>query len=149
MSIKTKLLLTVALLAACVGYMIVTTVRSGEALSYFKHVEEVMAAPEKWRGQSLQLHGNVVQGSILKKPAALDYKFALHHDQKWIEVSYTGLVPDSFGDCAELVIKGQLHEGRHFVAEELSAKCPSKYDGKRRTGCGEELRAEVFSHRSK
>ena len=65
-----------------------------------------------------------------------------------MDVSYTGLVPDNFKDCAELVVTGKLVEKRRFLAEELSAKCPSKYDGKRTAGCGEQLTAQVSASRT-
>lgn len=147
MSTKTKIALTVAVLAGGVGYMVYTTVSSGTALEYFKHVEEVVARPGEWQAQRVQLHGNVVAGSILKRPGSMDYKFALHRAGSWVEVTYSGLVPDNFRDCAELVVKGKLVEPRRFSGDEISAKCPSKYDGKRQTGCGAELTAQVLAAR--
>lgn len=147
MSTRAKLVLSVATVAAAVGYMALTTLRRGDALQYFKHVDEVVRDPGAWKGRQLQVHGNVVAGSILKRPGSLDYRFALHRDRKWIEVSYTGLTPDSFRDCSELILRGQLVDTGHFRAEEISTKCPSKYDGRRDRGCGEELRAEVQAHR--
>ncbi len=148
MKTKTKIGLTVAVVVGGVGYMIVTTVRSGAALEYFKHVDEVMADTARWKGQRLQVHGNVVTGTIEKIPGKLDFKFALHRGGRWLEVTYAGLVPDNFKDCAELVVKGKLVEEHRFAGDEISAKCPSKYDGKRATGCGEELTAEVKSSRT-
>ena len=46
-----------------------------------------------------------------------------------VQASYTGVVPDTFKDGAEVVLKGRL--GPHgFVVEPdgVMAKCPSKYD---------------------
>jgi cytochrome c-type biogenesis protein CcmE len=148
MGTKAKVALTVAILAGGVAYMIVTTVSSGEALVYYKHVDEVMADPAAWTGRTLQLHGNVVQGTIVKREGSLDFKFALHRGGRWMEVAYSGLVPDSFRDCAELVVKGELQSSGTFSAHELSAKCPSKYDDKRRAGlCAAALRDQVLERR--
>jgi cytochrome c-type biogenesis protein CcmE len=148
MSTGTKVGLTVAVVLGAVGYMIFTTVSSGSALEYFKHVEEVAAEPARWTGQRLQVHGNVVRGTILKRDGSLDYRFALFRQGQWLDVIYSGLVPDNFKDCAELVVTGKLTEPRRFHAEEVSAKCPSKYDGKRQSGCGEELLAVVQAYRA-
>lgn len=149
MGTKSKIGLTMAVVLGAVGYMVVTTMRSGSALEYFKHVAEVVQEPGRWQGQRLQVHGNVVTGTILKRDGSLDYRFALFQQDKWIEVSYSGLVPDSFKDCAELVVKGKLVDGRRFAADELSTKCPSKYDGKRSVGCGEALLAQVRTYRTR
>lgn len=132
------------------GFMVFSTVSSGEALEYYKHVDEVMPQAATWVGRRLRLHGNVVSGTILKREGSLDFKFALHRRGKWVEVSYTGIVPDSFKDCAELVLKGRLVDPKRFKAEAISAKCPSKYDGKRQAGvCGEEHVEEVLAARGR
>jgi cytochrome c-type biogenesis protein CcmE len=149
MGTKTKIGLTVAVVLGAVGYMVFTTISSGSALEYFKHVEEVVSDPKPWLGQRLQVHGNVVAGTILKRDGSLDYKFALFRQGEWLDVSYAGLVPDNFKDCAELVVTGKLVDRQRFAADELSAKCPSKYDGKRSAGCGEELQARITAFRGR
>jgi cytochrome c-type biogenesis protein CcmE len=149
MSTKAKLGLTIAVIAGAVGYMIYTTVSSGNALTSFKHVDEVVPQSADWLHQPMQIHGNIVAGSILKKRGALDYKFALFHGDHFVEVTYTGLVPDSFRDCADLVVTGQLTSPQIFAAEQISAKCPSKYDGKRAPLCGEKLTAHVLAQRGR
>lgn len=141
--------LSVLVVGGGVGYMVYTTVASGEALEYYKHVDEIMEAPAQWRDRRVQLHGNVVAGTIVKRGGSLDFKFALHRQGKWVEVVYVGIVPDAFKDCAELVVKGQLIDDQTFKADAISAKCPSKYDGKRKPGvCGESHRDEVLAQRA-
>lgn len=148
MTAGAKIGLSVGVVGLAVGYLVVSTVSGGEALEYYKHVDEVMAAPADWTGRKVQLHGNVVQGSILKKRGTMDFRFAMHKHRRWLEVTYSGLVPDAFKDCAELVVHGKLGADRVFRATSISAKCPSKYEGKLRTeGCGETLLPEVAAAR--
>lgn len=144
-----KVALSLALVGTAVGYMIYTTVSSGDALEYYKHVDEVVQEPGQWQGRKVQLHGNVVAGSILKAKGTLKFRFALHENGRWLDVNYQGLVPDAFKDCAEIIVKGRVAEdGRSFTAETMSAKCPSKYEGKmKQVGCGEDLLPQVLSHR--
>jgi len=40
---------------------------------------------------------------------------------------YTGIVPDTFKDDSEVVLTGMLTKDG-FMANDLTAKCPSKYD---------------------
>src|SRR5262249_22789398 len=100
-----------------------------EGTEYYKHVDEVMVQPEQWYGKRLQLHGFVANGSILRKRESLDYKFTVENKGKLVPVRYTGVVPDTFKDGAEVVLKGRLTaEGFAVEPDGVMAKCPSKYD---------------------
>lgn len=123
--------------------------KNAPALEYFKNVDEVLASPTEWQQRKIRLHGNVVAGTIQKKPNTLEYRFALYHGEKWLEVRYQGLVPDTFRDCAEVVVHGELNtNGNAFTATTLTAKCPSKYDESQRSkGCGEPHKPQVLAAR--
>ena len=48
-----------------------------------------------------------------------------------MKASYTGVVPDTFKNDAEVVLKGTLSpEGFHVSPNGVMAKCPSKYEAK-------------------
>ena len=113
-----------------------TTLRDGT--EYFKHVDEVMVDRSAWEGKPLQLHGYVVPGSILVRPNTLEYKFKVQNNParsgesgNVVEASYKGVVPDTFKDEAEVVLKGRLTpQGFHTDPNGVIAKCPSKYEQK-------------------
>jgi cytochrome c-type biogenesis protein CcmE len=149
-SVLLLILVSCGAIAAGVGYMIYSTMSEGSAFEYFKNVDEVMAAPEKYQTSRLRLHGNVVRGTIQQKRSSLDYRFAIFHKDRWIDVKYSGLVPDTFKDCAEVVVNGKLAPNSAlFEAQSITAKCPSKYDAvQHATGCGTELQPKVLAARS-
>ncbi len=124
-------LLTLGVVVGGIAYLFYSS--AGEAFEYYKHVDELAAAPGKWTGKHLQMHGFVVPGSIAKRmdPARqlIEYKFDAVNCDKVIEVRYAGTVPDTFKDRAEVVVKGTL-DGNRFTASEISAKCPSKYSAR-------------------
>jgi len=98
-----------------------------EETQYYKHVDEVMTQPVEWYGKRLQLHGHA--SDIRRKPDSLDYRFDVAYNGQMVRANYTGIVPDTFKDGSEVVIKGTLGpEG--FVVEPngVMAKCPSKYE---------------------
>ena len=111
-----------------------------EGTEYYKNLDEVMANKEQWHGKQLQLHGYIVPGSILRKRDSLEYKFKVQNsparsstadDVHVVEASYTGIVPDTFKDEAEVVLKGKLTPtGFHTDPNGVTAKCPSKYEAK-------------------
>ena len=105
-----------------------------EGSEYYKHVDEVMTSPQAWEGKRLQLHGFVVPGSILVRRDSLEYKFKVQNKGSVVDASYTGVVPDTFKDEAEVVLKGRLSaDGFHTEANGVMAKCPSKYDPNRKS----------------
>jgi cytochrome c-type biogenesis protein CcmE len=99
--------------------------------AYYKHVEEVMNSPQQWEGKALQLHGYVVPGSWVQKPNTLEYKFKIQSKGSVVGASYTGILPDTFKDESEVVLKGRLTPaGFEVVPNGVMAKCPSKYEAK-------------------
>ena len=121
-----KLGATTLVLLTAFGVLLFTTM--GESMQYYKYVDEVMAQPDAWQGKKLQVHGYVVPGSRMIKPNTLDYSFDLHRNGKTIRAYYTGVVPDTFKDDAEVVLTGQLSPDGSSAATEMTAKCPSKYE---------------------
>ena len=70
-----KIVATVAVIAGLVGTLLYSS--SKEETAFYKHVDEVTEAPAQWKGKKLQVHGNVVPGTIEKKPGTLDYCFTV------------------------------------------------------------------------
>ena len=121
---------TVAVLVAAFGGLLWATLR--ESTEYYKHVDEVMMSPERWHDKRLQLHGFVVPGSIFVNPNTLEYKFKVQNNGSIVDASYTGIVPDTFKNEAEVVLKGRLTpDGFHTDPNGVMAKCPSKYEAQR------------------
>ena len=129
---KTKALqivATVVVLAGALGGLLYTSLREGT--EYYKHVDEVMTDPAAWHGKKLQLHGYVVDKSIMRRPDTLDYIFQIHSNGKVVNARYSGVMPDTFKDGSEVVIKGTLSaDGFHVSPNGVMAKCPSKYEAK-------------------
>ena len=122
-----KILATVFVVAGALGGLMYTSLAQGT--EYYKHVEEVMVDPSAWHGKKLQLHGFVVEKSIMRRPDTLDYIFKVQNKGHVVDARYTGIVPDTFKDNSEVVIKGTLGPDG-FVVEPggVMAKCPSKYE---------------------
>ena len=117
---------SVVLVLAFTG-LLWSTLREGT--EYYKHVDEVMVSPQAWEGKRLQLHGFVVPGTWRQKPNSLDYKFKVQNKGHVVDAAYTGILPDTFKDEAEVVLKGRLsHDGFQVEPNGVMAKCPSKYE---------------------
>lgn len=122
-----KIGVTSVVLVVALAGLLWSTLREGT--EYYKHVDEVMTSPQAWEGKRLQLHGFVVPESILRKRDSLEYKFKVQNKGSVVEASYSGIVPDTFKDDAEVVLKGRLSpDGFRVEPNGVMAKCPSKYE---------------------
>jgi cytochrome c-type biogenesis protein CcmE len=123
-----KIAVTAMVLLSAFGGLLWYSLQQDTA--YYKHVDEVMASPDQWKGKSLQLHGYVVKGTWMQKPNTLQYQFKVENKGSVVHASYTGILPDTFKDEAEVVLKGRLTgDGLFEVAPNgVMAKCPSKYE---------------------
>jgi cytochrome c-type biogenesis protein CcmE len=129
-----KISLTALVLASAFGFLMWTTLQNGT--EYFKHVDEVVADRQAWEGKPLQLHGYVIPGSIMVKPNTMDIRFKVQNNPiragepgNVLNVTYSGIVPDTFKGEAEVVLHGKLTaDGFHTDPNGVIAKCPSKYE---------------------
>jgi cytochrome c-type biogenesis protein CcmE len=128
MSKKTsRAVLSAFAIGTTLAILLFMTMRGDAA--YYMHVDEVMPAAADWYGKSLQLHGFVVDGSIERRPNTLDYRFKVKNGDAVVTATYTGIVPDTFKDGAEVVLKGRLDQtGFQVERDGVMAKCPSKYE---------------------
>ena len=123
-----KVALTAVVLLSAFGGLLWYSLQQDTA--YYKHVDEVMTNPDQWKGKSLQLHGFVVKGTWMQKPNTLEYQFKVENKGSVVHASYTGILPDTFKDEAEVVLKGRLNSAGSFdvAPNGVMAKCPSKYE---------------------
>ena len=126
-----KIVLSVVAVTGAVGFLLSRSMKEGA--EYYKHVDEVMAAPDTLRAKRLQVHGNVVKDSIEQAKGTLQYRFKIEslppRAAAVISAKYTGLVPDTFKSGAEVVAKGTIGPDNvlDVVPDGIMAKCPSKY----------------------
>jgi cytochrome c-type biogenesis protein CcmE len=135
-----KVTITAAVLVLAFAGMLWSTLREGT--EYYKNIDEVMVNEQQWHGKQLQLHGYVVPGSILRKRDSLEWRFKVQNNPARaagvsggvVDATYTGIVPDTFKDEAEVVLKGKLTPaGFHTDPNGVMAKCPSKYEAQEKS----------------
>lgn len=109
-----------------VFYLVSTS--SGEGVLDYIFVDKVVDNPAMYSGRMIKVHGTVVPGTVKqKKGEAGDYTFDIEREGRRLAVHYTSMVPDTFAEGGEVILTGELQDGR-FESEEMAAKCPSKYE---------------------
>jgi len=128
MSKKTiRALISAVAIGGTLAALLVVTMRG--STQYYKTVDEVMPTAAEWYGKGLQIHGYVVPGSIGRRGSTLEHRFEVENGGSVVTAGYTGILPDTFTDGSEVVLKGQLSEAGFAVEPNgVMAKCPSKYE---------------------
>lgn len=120
----------VLVMLAAAGALAWVAVTSFDQRVYYYTVSEAAPLVDDLHGQQLRLKGNVLPGSHLVNETELDdHRFVLFDGTDELQVAYRGPLPDTFQDEAEVVALGRINEEGVFVAEEITAKCPSRYEG--------------------
>lgn len=124
-NVRVKLIIGGLVLAVAIGYLGYAGIAAGR--SYYLSVDSYMSNQD-YRGERVQLHGNVGSEGLLRGSEGLNVQFVLLGDTKRVVVRYEGVVPDLFKVGGEVVILGRMGEDDVFEATKLMTKCASKYD---------------------
>ncbi len=112
-----------------VAAIVLLTTSSLDDQIYYMTVSEVEENFEEIHDSEFRLKGNVVAGSLMLREGVLnEHRFVLEADGAELTVDYTGPLPDTFSDDAEVIALGRMRDRTHFVAIEVVAKCPSRYE---------------------
>jgi len=115
--------IVVVLLA--LGYLAYTGVQ--ESKSYYVTIKELHGMGDSVYSKRLRVAGNVQPGSI--KRTGTKVEFALVENDQVLQVAYSGSEPppDTFTDNAQALAAGHFGRDGVFHANEIQAKCASKY----------------------
>jgi cytochrome c-type biogenesis protein CcmE len=115
----------VAIIGA-VLYFVLTGFQEGKA--YYRTLEELDTMGPSVDGKRLRVAGYVTDGSIRRNGA--EVTFQLEQEHRRLAVRYVGSqpVPDTFKGGVEAVVEGERRPDGTFEADQIQAKCASKYE---------------------
>ncbi len=121
------------LLLGGVGFLVFQGL--SENSTYFLDVAEAKAQDTS-RMTSVRLFGTVCSENIKRPAKGMGVSFILEDQfdkSQTLPVIYTGVVPDTFKDGAEVIVEGGFTPAGEFQAKVLMTKCPSKYQKENRS----------------
>ena len=95
-------------------------------IAYFFSPTQVLNG-EAPKDKVFRLGGMVADGSVTRKSGDLTMSFVVTDTAKQVTVSYTGILPDLFGEGQGVVTRGKLGADGVFYAEEVLAKHDESY----------------------
>ena len=133
---KIKFIAGFAIIVVCLLTLVVSS--SQKMSLYYLTVTELEAKEIEFVDKRIKLAGKVVPESIIKRDGNRTVEFQIWEpvgDQpgqfsNTRTIQYSGVIPDTFRDEADVVLEGNVGSNGIFVAETLLAKCPSKYESK-------------------
>src|SRR5580704_12030976 len=98
-----------------------------QSKTYYHTISELPALQASALHQRMRVSGNVRGGSISHRDGRVD--FVLEEQNRTLPVSYIGRdpLPDTFKDGAQALVEGNMTADGSFRAEQIQAKCASKY----------------------
>ena len=124
-----RLAIGILLVATATGFLVYKA--TGENLTYYREVDELLAAEAIPDGEKIRLSGDVVEGSVVRSEESRAIRFEITETDgdgaARIPIAYDGTVPDIFKPGIQVVVEGTMDDSGTFQAETLLAKCPSKY----------------------
>jgi cytochrome c-type biogenesis protein CcmE len=114
--------------ATMVFMLVVATQKSDGGFAYYVTVSEFT---EKGQPKGhFRVNGKVAPGSIDRAPGGRQVTFTIKDKDgtATLPVDFTGIIPDTFVDDADVVVEGNRRQDGVFEATTLLAKCPSKYE---------------------
>jgi len=125
MSTRVKFAIGVAIILGTIGWL--GWVGASQSKTYYHTISELQTLNGAKRHQRMRVSGNVRTGSIQHRDGRVD--FVLEEQGQQLNVSYVGRdpLPDTFKDGAQALVEGRDTDDGRFVAEQVQAKCASKY----------------------
>ena len=91
-------------------------------------VDQAVCQKDDLVGKKFRVRGTVVEGTVKGTPGTLESEFDLVQNGEIITITYDKPLPDTFKPGIEVIAEGELTPEGHLVADNIIAKCPSKYE---------------------
>jgi cytochrome c-type biogenesis protein CcmE len=126
MNVRTKFLIGSGIIV--VTLISLAYVGFTQSKTYYHTITELSTLQGASLHQRMRVSGIVRNGTIQHLPGRVD--FVLTEQGKDMMVSYVGRdpLPDTFKDGAQALVEGRMMPDNRFVAEQVQAKCASKYE---------------------
>lgn len=122
------ILIGLGIAATMVFMLVVATQKSDGGFAYYVSVKEFT---EKGQPDGrFRVNGKVQPGTIERLSEGRQVKFTIidKDGAETLPVDFSGVIPDTFVDDADVVVEGNRRGDGVFEATTLLAKCPSKYE---------------------
>lgn len=87
----------------------------------------------KAKGDNFHVAGDIVPGTVQVSPKQGVVSFQMRDESGTMQVHYKGQAPSNLSQATKAVAIGGFTQGNDFEARKLMVKCPSKYEGEKKS----------------
>jgi cytochrome c-type biogenesis protein CcmE len=136
-----KLTLLTVLLGAAGGIVALVLTSFGDSTVYSKGVDQLLGEKSRWVNRTVRVEGTLVKGTLAFREKPCEYRFDVTRASALLHVRYPSCTkPDTLRDDMPEVgvtAEGKLQPEGDFLATNVLAKCPSKYEMKEKAKNGQ------------
>jgi len=130
-------------LVAIVGGVVGLVFSFKDAAVYSVGVDQLMKEQDRYGKRNVKVQGMLVKGTLVRRDEPCEYRFKIKKGDTVLPMRFAQcVVPDTFRDMPDMDVEvtadGKLAaDGQSFEATGIMAKCPSKYEMKKKSMAGE------------
>lgn len=131
---KNKMILLAGFIIA-LGVVVILMAATPGTTAIELNLHDLVSHQEKFANDYITVEGFLVEKSIQWNADKIELKFDVNDDKgNLMHVTYDNVKPDNFSDGVIVILQGNLKNAKSgkvadFVAEKVSTRCPSKYEG--------------------
>lgn len=128
MKTKTKLTIGLLIVIAAICYLLFSGFSN---VGVHAELEQIVGDPDQYHDKYVQTEGKIIGSTVNWDPSNVKLTFSIagkNDPNAIIPVLYQDVMPDNFTDGTEVAVMGHYTSGNVFIAEQLTTKCPSKYE---------------------
>jgi cytochrome c-type biogenesis protein CcmE len=125
MSKRGQRFLVIAIGVVILGLVVTLVLNAFKSNLVFFFTPTQIAQGESPKGQAFRVGGMVKMGSL--KQVELNHEFVVTDNERDVQVTYKGLLPDLFKEGKGVVAQGSMGEDGIFVASQVLAKHDENY----------------------
>jgi cytochrome c-type biogenesis protein CcmE len=122
---RAKFLAGGAVIALVLGLLVAWAMTRADATSFYMTTSELVEKGPTKPGQKVRVNGRVTPGTIERD--GLTTTFEISDGETTVDITTAVPTPDTFKSGSDVVARGTF-DGTLFTADDVMAKCPSKFE---------------------
>lgn len=129
---RSKWIVGVSMILVAIGGLATWAILSPGALAYYKSPSDIATEGASAMGRTLRVGGRVQDGTLHRHGSSVEFTITDGHHS--VPVTFTGDVPDTLKPGTDAIAQGKLSADGTMRADQVQAKCSSKFVPKGRPG---------------
>ena len=124
---NTKVVIGALVVVMAIAYLFISGFKGN--MSVHANLADLSTKSAEYDGKFIQTEGKLDNTSVKWDSKKIELRFEIVDGDARIPVLYKDIKPDNFSGDVIVMVGGKYQAGQEFVADKLTTKCPTKYEG--------------------